>query len=279
MRFNRPKWSKKLEFATSRLNFGSYCSLCLGIGALNIDLCDACESLLHRCTHTDRGGLSTQVCLQCGIVLPRCFYAPSRLGGGPAIADSSGSVGMDCCSACRGQIPVFGQIVAPYRYQFPVDQLIQGLKYRNQRQMARVLGSLLARSVRSQAVRSKSISTTLPDCLIPVPLHTARQASRGFNQAQDIARWCARDLQLKSWPGAARRVVDTGSLAGLSRAARQNRILGAFRANEAVMGKRVAIVDDVLTTGSTARELARELYDTGAASVELWVLARTSNDL
>ncbi len=256
MRFYRPEWSNLLEFFARRLKIGTHCSLCYGSSGSDIDLCDACESLLHRCSHTDRGGLSTQVCLQCGTELPDHLF------------------NTDCCPACLLQISVFSRIVAPYRYHFPLDQLIQGLKYRQQRQMARVLGSLLARSVRHHYGEED-----LPDCLIPVPMHVSRQADRGFNQANDIARWCARDLRLRSWPDAARRNVDTGSLAGLSRAARQQRILGAFRADEAVAGQRVAIVDDVLTTGSTARELARELYDTGAVSVELWVLARTSNDL
>ena len=74
------------------------------------------------------------------------------------------------------------------------------------------------------------------------------------------------------------RIVDTGSLAGLTRQERQLKILGAFRADNTLVGLNVAIVDDVLTTGSSARELARELYDSGVASVELRELARTSSN-
>lgn len=274
MRFYRPKWLNILDFFTKRLKIGRHCSLCYCSCESDIDLCDACESLLHRCKHIDRGGLSTQVCLHCGIELPSQYFRVHDSCEVPVIADSADVVATGSCLDCRLKISVFTQIVVPYRYHFPVDQLIQGLKYRQQRQIARVLGSLLARFVSQHRC-----DADLPDFLIPVPMHVARQATRGFNQADDIARWCAHDLKLHSWPGAAQRIVNTVSMAGLSRAARQNRILGAFRADEAVAGKRVAIVDDVLTTGSTARELARELYDTGALSVELWVLARTSNDL
>ena len=110
-----------------------------------------------------------------------------------------------------------------------------------------------------------------------MPLHASRLRERGFNQAQDIARWCGQVLGIGVQAGWVSRIVDTGALAGLSRMERQHRILGAFRANDALAGRRVAIIDDVLTTGASARELAREIYDSGADSVEVWVLARTSS--
>lgn len=166
---------------------------------------------------------------------------------------------------------ILTRTVAAYRYEFPIDRLIQQMKYHEKRQIARVLGSLLAR-----AVRRTTSDAQLPDMLIPVPLHPRRSLQRGFNQARDIARWCAKDLNNLPVNECVSRIVDTESLAGLTRAERQYRILGAFRATAAVADKHVALVDDVLTTGSTAREMARELYDSGASSVELWVLARTS---
>lgn len=273
MSFYRPEWSKKLDFSILRLNIGSYCSLCWGRSESEIDICDACESLLNRCLHTDRSGRRTQVCLQCGVEqCSRIFNADRHQGANNA--ESKHWSSESCCRKCRQHDSVFSRIIAPYRYDFPLDKLIRELKYRDNRQIGRVLGCLLARSAGSQQG-----DQGLPDCLLPMPLHPDRQASRGYNQASDLARWCARELGIVSWPDAARRIVDTGSLAGLSRVERQYRILGAFQADQAVQGKRIAIVDDVLTTGSTSRELARELYDTGAESVELWVLARTSNDL
>jgi ComF family protein len=217
-----------------------------------LDFCDDCNSLLQRCAYVDRSGLLTSLCLLCGDELIGC-------------ADS-------LCDHCQGTRAAFTRIVVPYRYAFPLDKLVQSLKYHEQRTLGRVFGSLLAQAVRQATPRG----IDLPTHLVPVPLHPARYRERGFNQSADIARWCARELALE-YSAAATREWDTGSLAGLSRAERQHRILGAFRAAPAVAGRHLAIVDDVLTTGSTARELARELYDTGAESVELWVLARTSS--
>jgi len=251
MTFYRPVWSDLYDFALNRLEFGSHCVLCRGHGAQSRDLCDACEALLQRCLHTDRGGRGTQLCLACGDE----FAA--------TVSDESE------CPDCLVRGSPFQKIVAPYRYAFPLDKMIHQLKYGDRRLYARVLGSLLSTSIAE--------GHALPDCLIPVPMAPGREKTRGYNQAADIARWCADGLDVAYWPHAAKRVVDTGSLAGLSRAARQLKIVGVFRADPVVCGKRIAIVDDVLTTGATARELATELYDSGALSVELWVLARTSS--
>ena len=115
----------------------------------------------------------------------------------------------------------------------------------------------------------------MPDCIVPVPMHRSRLRQRGFNQAAELAHWCARELDLMSLPDSAARIADTGSLASLSRAERQLCIRGAFSVDANLADQHVAIVDDVLTTGATSGELARELYDTGVAEVSLWVIART----
>lgn len=261
MRFSIPSLQQWSNSALQCLNIGSHCVICARKGGSGIDLCDDCESLLQRCFVEDPAGNLSGLCLCCGAELT-------------AVQDSqSGLSSLLPCHACPGSSTPFTRIVAPYRYEFPVDRLIQSLKYRDQRVLARVFGTLLARTVR----RSRPAGRALPAQLIPVPLHASRLRQRGYNQSAEIARWCARALGIEHRSRAAIREHDTGSLAGLSRAERQYRILGAFRAQEQVADRHVAIVDDVLTTGSTARELARELYDTGAASVELWVLARTSS--
>lgn len=174
------------------------------------------------------------------------------------------------CAVCAVHTSAFARLVVPWRYEFPLDQLIRHMKYRDERVLARVFGTLLAREARGDFASAHP----LPDCLLAVPSRAARR-ERGFDHAAALAHWCARELALPDRSALAARIVDTGALAGLSRAARQDRVRGAFRVDGAVYGQRVAIVDDVLTSGATATELARELYDTGAASVELWVLART----
>lgn len=254
MRFSMPSLPQWTNSTLRRLNIGFQCAICARAGGNDLDLCDDCESLLHRCVIEDPSGYVYGLCLGCG-------------------AELAGPDSELCCTECDGSTAPFTRIVAPYRYEFPFDRLIQSLKYRDQRVLGRVFGTLLARAVRLRATAGGA----LPTQLIPVPLHASRLRERGYNQSADIARWCAYELGIESRSRAASREYDTGSLAGLTRAERQHRILGAFRAQAQVADRHVAIVDDVLTTGSTGRELARELYDTGAASVELWVLARTSS--
>lgn len=264
-----PAWMRINPKLTSiRLNFGSYCMICARKAATGIDLCAECEGLLMRMRHIDGQGCETQVCIECGLL---CNIFPGVVASMPDEDDRTDDPHTHYCAQCCASSGILTRIIAAYRYEFPLGRLIQQMKYHEKRQVARVFGSLLAR-----AVRRTTRNTQLPDMLIPVPLHRRRQLQRGFNQARDIAKWCAKDLNNLPVDDCVSRVVDTESLAGLNRAERQYRILGAFRTTAAVADKRVAIVDDVLTTGATARELARELYDSGASSVELWVLARTS---
>ena len=277
---NYTAWMRKnAQSVLGRLNIGSYCTICSRKAPQGIDLCAACEAQLTPLRHVDNVGTATLLCVTCGGVEPlpaEAHSSPSSIAALPSgipdpIHDISGAHFE--CQRCRHSPAFLTRIIAPYRYEFPLDRLIQRMKYGNQRQLARVLGTLLARRVQSSVNRRD-----FPDVLIPVPMHENRQLQRGFNQASDIARWCALELHLPFADRGASRIADTDSLAGLSRAERQHAILGAFRSSAQVTDQRIAIIDDVLTTGSTARELARELYDTGARSVELWVLARTSSD-
>lgn len=252
MHFYMPEWQGLAKNLQNRLFIDAECVICARTGRHSLDLCDDCRSLLQQCLHTDPSGYVSHLCLTCG----------EELAG----------AGFELCDECSPRSSAFTRIVAPYRYAFPLDRLLHSQKYGDKRVLGRIFGVLLANSVK--AVTQAGMA--LPSRLIPVPLHADRRQMRGYNQSADMARWCAHELGLQSSSQAVSRVVDTGSLAGLSRAERQYRILGAFQADDSVAGQHLAIIDDVLTTGSTARELARELYDTGAASVELWVLARTS---
>lgn len=232
------------------------------------------------CRYTNRNEVTTTLCPGCGVEhrVSAGISARFCLSSIPAqpdpdvIALETSITSSNYCAVCfEGAGKFLHRIVVPFRYAYPVDRLIKRIKYREDRQLTRVLGSLLADTVELHN------SDMLPQVLLPMPMHSSRLRHRGFNQANDIAHWCGKRLGLPVAANQVSRIVDTGSLAGLNRHERQLRILGAFRAADALAGKRVAIVDDVLTTGSSARELAREIYDSGAASVELWVLARTSS--
>lgn len=174
------------------------------------------------------------------------------------------------CAECVNWASPISAIVSGFRYESPIDHLVTRLKYGHHLPAGRLLGELLAREVRQSLPHEQS-----PDVVVPVPLSQDRLRSRGFNQSAEIGKWSTNWLDLHFDPRLVGRRTETLSLAGLSRAERALQIRGAFWADSSVAGARIAIVDDVLTTGATAGELATELYDAGAEDVQLWTAART----
>ncbi len=143
--------------------------------------------------------------------------------------------------------------------------MVIGIKFARRLAWARALGELLA----------EEIPAADSDLVVPVPLHPARLAVRGFNQAQEIALPVARRLALPLSPEAARRWRATRPQSTLSAAERQLNAAGAFRVNRAAIeGRRVLLVDDVVTTGATAASLASAVSAAGAVEVTLAAVAR-----
>ena len=167
------------------------------------------------------------------------------------------------CGACLSRPPAFDATVAVWPYEYPVDRLIHSLKYQGDLPVARLLGAALARRVAGRRV----------DVVAPMPLARERLTARGFNQALEIARAAA----LRSVIDIAdiARVRDTARQTELPSGERARNVRGAFACGRALRGRRVAIVDDVMTTGATLAELAGTLKRAGAEWVENWVIART----
>lgn len=222
--------------------FAPRCLLCgLPGQAPCLDLCPACESELQL--------VPQPACQRCALPLK-----PGRP--------------FPVCETCEHTPPPFERCIASFRYCSPVDLVVQDLKYRGRLPLARVFGELLARSVKAQNLQGGL------DGLLPVPLHPLRHAERGFNQSAEIARWCARRLGVPLELSAARRIRATAPQAALSRIDRRGNLRQAFSVDSSVRGRRLAIVDDVVTTGSTVRELSGALHAAGAAVVVCCV-ART----
>jgi len=171
--------------------------------------------------------------------------------------------GPERCPACHRDPPI-APIRAACRYAWPVDRLIHAMKFHRDLVAARGLGEVLAEAVAEQSA----------DALIPVPLHRQRLAERGFNQALELARPVTKATGAALWPHHAVRQRATAAQSGLDARARQANIQGAFRIRRPVAGARIAIVDDVVTTGGTTGELARALLEAGAATVTVWAVAR-----
>ena len=207
-----------------------------------------------------------QVCANCAAALP---YLSGPLCPVCALPTAAGSV----CGACQKAPPHFDATSAAFRYAFPVEHLIQGLKYRHRLPLAGWLANELTNALTNTL--TSAIGQAGIDCILPLPLSAQRMQERGFNQAQEIARPLALRLAAPLVPDACFRVRNSAPQASLPWKARQANIRNAFECRVDLTGKSVAVVDDVMTTGATLNEFARILKLHGALRVENWVVART----
>lgn len=167
------------------------------------------------------------------------------------------------CGACLQKPPPWDAIDIPWRFDGLTRHLIHQYKYRLDRAAGHALLSLWSPAVREHR----------PDALIAVPMHHRKQAREGFNHAEDITRQLSRQTGIRRYP-AVRRQRPTRALEGLSRTERRQELAGSFQLTQPPP-QRVAIIDDVLTTGATTAELTRTLKRSGCQFVAVWALART----
>lgn len=209
---------------------------------------------------------STSVCLcyPCKMDLP-WIDAHCRQCGLPLDTET-----VESCGQCCQEPPPYWSVVSPLAYEFPVNRLVQALKFRRQLAEGRVLSHLLAEYIYHQEL-------DLPDVLIPVPLHRWRMLKRGFNQAYELADHIARTLGVRLDATSLRRNRYTRAQSGLSRKQRLSNVRDAFQWHADHRACRhVALIDDVMTTGTTVTECARVLLNAGAKRVDIWVAARAA---
>ena len=208
------------------------------------------------------GAERTGLCAACRATLVRnaypCDYCASNIG-------PERSQILSTCALCLSQPPPYRAVV-PFLYRSPLAELLWQFKYRSRYHHGSALGSLLAHELQSAAV-------SLPDALVPMPMARARTAERGYNHSQVLAKVLGARLGLPVLRNVARRVLNTRPQAELSARSRARNVRGAFRVvdDSRLTGLRVAIVDDVLTTGSSVTELTQGLLAAGAT--EVWVFA------
>jgi ComF family protein len=180
------------------------------------------------------------------------------------------STGARVCGRCLASPPAFDATIACFAYEYPLDRLVQALKYGSRLEVARWLAERLA-----ERVGTLPPDATPCDRIIAMPLHRARLTERGFNQSVEIARHVARAIGLPFDARGAARVRATAPQVDLPLDARAQNVRGAFAATRPLPGLRIAVVDDVMTSGATLDELARTLKRAGATQVVNWVVART----
>ncbi len=230
-------WTERLL----QLIYPSTCILCGAPGRPDMDLCTGCFEGLPWNRHH---------CPRCALPLP-ATQPPGLL-----------------CGPCQNKPPPFTLCRTAFRYEGPLPALISGLKFHQRLQLARVLGQCLALTIQRQR-------QTPPQLLIPVPLHPRRLRERGYNQAAEIARQAGRDLAIPIDESSCLRIRSTAPQAGLEKTQRRRNVRGVFAVRRLPAAKHVAIVDDVVTTGSTVNELTKVLLKAGVQRVDILAVART----
>ena len=234
-----------LQFVRAGLSFvwPPQCVLCRRVGALPArDLCVGCEVDLP---------LNDRCCAICAAPLQS---AATNL----------------VCGTCLRRRPRFDRCFAPYRYAYPLDLMIRRFKYAGAIPEGRVLGELVAERLRDEGREH------WPDALLPVPLGPARFCKRGYNQAIVVAEHIASRLRIPLHTDVLVRSRETAEQAGLDRRARRKNLRRAFALARPLPAPHLAVIDDVVTTGSTAEEVARTLKRAGAKRVEVWAIARAA---
>jgi ComF family protein len=227
------------------------------------------QPILNRCQKFVQL-LLPQSCLLCGAASGRGTLCPACHAELPRLPPERCAIcalplsGGGTCGACITRLPHFDGVTAAFTYGFPVDALVQALKYGNSLPIADVLGEALATAAAGEA----------PDCLVPMPLSVKRLRRRGFNQALEIARGVSARTGIPVVCDLCHKAVDTPPQAGLPWKERARNVRGAFACNGEVGAARIAVIDDVMTTGATLNELARCLKRAGAADVRGWIVAR-----
>ncbi|MGC2457839.1 MAG: ComF family protein [Gallionellaceae bacterium] len=168
------------------------------------------------------------------------------------------------CGRCLKRKPQFDRTVAVFAYTFPMDKLVQALKYGERL----TLVNSLADSFVQRIVKR-------PDYVIPMPLHPSRLKQRGFNQSLELARRIANNLAIPMLSDACRRVRDTPPQSSLGWKERDRNVRRAFDCGWDLSGKHIAVVDDVMTSGASLNEAAHVLRKAGAVEVSAWIVART----
>lgn len=219
------------------LNIPAVCVLCKHYHSSRDSLCTQCMQQLKPLPCG---------CLRCALPLP---------------LDQAG-----LCGQCIQKYPAIDQVICAYEYQHPLRFLIHAFKYRQALNLTHLMAQLM--------MHAQSSITHAPQCLVPMPLHPKKIRMRGFNQSQVLARSLGKMMNVPVRTRMCSKVKVTAPQAQLSAEERQKNVLGAFKV-KSNSPAHITLIDDLLTTGNTANELAKTFKAAGVERVDLWCIART----
>ncbi len=233
-----------------------------------LTLAECFPSRCPMCNSTTSGGF----CTECQKYLSRISAACSVCGSPYSEYSFSESVNLPeaHCGRCQTRPPAQDESVVALAYGQPVSYYIQALKYNKELAIADALARILCTSI------EKSVAE-LPEIIVPIPLHKNRLKSRGFNHSLEISRFVATYFALNIDNTILLRNRDTISQTTLNEAQRRRNLKNAFsvRQQPDILYRHIALVDDVITSGSTTNEAAKTLKKSGVQKVSVWAIAKT----
>jgi len=226
--------------------------------------CRLCSQPLDRKLNDksqDEGLYLAHHCCECYLKLPHQVFCCDR-------CRETFSGFSDYCGKCLNTPPNFDSCFCPFQYEAPISDDICKLKYADQPQIAKYLANLFLNELYSHG-------KTLPDALISVPMHASKLRKRGFNQSHELAKHISKSLKLPIIEGVLVKSRNTERQVTKTLKQRKKNLKGSFDLLDAVKTKHIAIIDDVVTTGATADEIAKILKRNGVDYIQVWGIART----
>ncbi|MDH3999534.1 MAG: ComF family protein [Desulfuromonadales bacterium] len=239
-------------------------------GAIRRSLATTADLLLPPVCHLCDQALPAQLdlpgfCLSCLADFPPLSPARCSRCACPFVGTSEDR---HLCGSCLQIPPAFSHVYALGQHDGALCEAINRVKYRNRLDLATLLGKLLAEDLTDQGLGQ------WPDLLLPVPLQRKRLRSRGYNQAAELARPIAKILQRPLMTDWLRRTRHTPPQQGLNAEQRRLNQRDSFICSGSIANQKILLIDDVMTTGETARECSRVLQDAGATEIRVAVVTR-----
>lgn len=222
-------------------------------------------------------GINTGVCNFCYSILPWLHIVKYKCNRcQKTLSFEEQNTQHEICYNCYSEqenltkYNIFNKIFAVFSYQDPIKQLILDLKFKQKLSYGKFLGTILSKYIINHCYKHQQ----LPSTIIPIPLHVERLRKRGFNQAYEIAKYVAKNIKIKINNTACIKIKNTISQMNLIKNKRNTNIKNAFLATK-LPDKHIAILDDVITTGSTTKDLCKTIIQENPdINIDIWCICR-----